>query len=254
MSTMSSTSSVPTLSTSMSISTLSNATLSTSTLPTTVNTLSTSTLSAESWEKAHYLSLTLWDIDREFQKSHEAYQQWLSKNRPKKSKWRRFRSAKFSDSVGKVLGLGRQIREALENGIEAFGSKFEQGDSKPAPTEAWRWALTFDSNKQYHSLRTAATRAARNTRPPRRLRALSLFHYDTTGFASQRRKRGPTYLPLCITRAVCPFTRVTVNSPVPSTSSLLGQFLSFRYATTTRSQIEEEQFHYIQSPPPRPPR
>lgn len=85
---------------------------------------------SDSWEKAHYLSLTLWDIDREFQKSNEAYEQWLVKNKRKRSisRFQCFREGKWDDEVGKVLCLGRQVREALERGMEKFGSKFEQGD------------------------------------------------------------------------------------------------------------------------------
>ncbi|KAF2749153.1 hypothetical protein M011DRAFT_457228 [Sporormia fimetaria CBS 119925] len=82
-----------------------------------------------SWEKAHYLSLTLWDIDREFQKSHEAYSQWLTKNRRKRSRFRRLVSRKKEDSLGRSLRLGRQVQELLEQGIETFGSRFERGDS-----------------------------------------------------------------------------------------------------------------------------
>jgi hypothetical protein len=87
------------------------------------------------WEKAHYLSLTLWDIDREFQKSHEAYGKWLAKKQRKRMRWGRFGSKKLEDALGKTLGLGRQVRTALEKGIEAFGSKFEQGDCKSAFTK-----------------------------------------------------------------------------------------------------------------------
>jgi hypothetical protein len=92
--------------------------------------MSTSTLLSDSWEKAHYLTLTLWDIDREFQKSYEAYEQWMTKNRPKKSKWECFGSGKQDDELGKTLRLGRQVRDLLESGIETFGARFEQGDCK----------------------------------------------------------------------------------------------------------------------------
>lgn len=82
-----------------------------------------------SWEKAHYLSLTLWDIEREFQKSYEAYEQWRTKTRRKKSSnWMYFKSRKLEDKLAKMLRLGRQVRALLEKGIEEFGARFEQGD------------------------------------------------------------------------------------------------------------------------------
>jgi hypothetical protein len=91
-------------------------------------TMSTSTLTSESWEKAHYLSLTLWDIDREFQKSSEAYERWLATSRRKRPAWDRFGSKKLDVELGKALRLSHQVQELLEEGIEEFGSSFEQGD------------------------------------------------------------------------------------------------------------------------------
>ncbi|KAF2272812.1 uncharacterized protein EI97DRAFT_196787 [Westerdykella ornata] len=88
-----------------------------------------------SWEKAHYLSLTLWDIEREFQKSYEAYEQWRSKTQRKqkrRSKWvvmSSFRTRKLEDKLAKVLRLGRAVRALLDKGIDEFGARFEQGDS-----------------------------------------------------------------------------------------------------------------------------
>ena len=87
-----------------------------------------STLSSESWEKAHYLSLTLWDIDREFQKSYEAYEQWLGLSQRKRRIWDCIGSGKLDTELGKALRLGRSVQIALEDGIEIFGSSFEQGD------------------------------------------------------------------------------------------------------------------------------
>ncbi|KAF2655924.1 hypothetical protein K491DRAFT_597871 [Lophiostoma macrostomum CBS 122681] len=91
--------------------------------------MSTSTLTSESWEKAHYLSLTLWDIDREFQKSHEAYEQWLSASRRKRAAWDYFGTKRLDVELGKALRSSHQVQELLEKGIESFGSSFEQGDS-----------------------------------------------------------------------------------------------------------------------------
>lgn len=87
-----------------------------------------SVINADSWEKGHYLSLTLWDIEREFEKSHDAYEQWQTRNRRKRSRWECFGPRSLDDELGKTLRLGRQVRDLLEKGIEAFGSRFEQGD------------------------------------------------------------------------------------------------------------------------------
>ncbi|KAF2470741.1 uncharacterized protein BDR25DRAFT_334336 [Lindgomyces ingoldianus] len=79
--------------------------------------------------KSNYTSLTLWDIDREFQNSYDAYEQWLSKNRPRRRRWVCFGSRNQDDELGKTLSLGRQIRELMEDGQDCFGRKFERGDS-----------------------------------------------------------------------------------------------------------------------------
>lgn len=101
---------------------------STSSVPTL---MSTSTIFSDNdWEKVHYLSLTLWDIDCEFQKSYQAYEKWITENRRKWTIWSCFGNGKLDDELAKVLSLGRRVRELLEKGIEAFGSKFEQGDCK----------------------------------------------------------------------------------------------------------------------------
>jgi hypothetical protein len=90
----------------------------------------TSPLATDTWEKAHYLTLTLWDIEREFQKSFEAYEQWRHLNKPKRWTWDCLNTGQVNDELGKALRLGRHIRELLEKGIEVFGSDFEQGDCK----------------------------------------------------------------------------------------------------------------------------
>ncbi|ORY13639.1 hypothetical protein BCR34DRAFT_480712 [Clohesyomyces aquaticus] len=86
-------------------------------------------MSTESLDKPNYTSLTLWDIDREFQNSYDAYEQWLSKNRPRRRRWECFGSRNNDDELGKVLCLGRQVREIMEDGQDCFGRKFERGDS-----------------------------------------------------------------------------------------------------------------------------
>jgi hypothetical protein len=110
-----------------SLSTTSNSLLS----PTSTTFNIDSVINPDSWEKGHYLSLTLWDIEREFEKSHEAYEQWQIRNRRKRSRWDCFGARRLEDELGKSLRLGRQVRAMLEKGIEAFGSRFEQGDCEP---------------------------------------------------------------------------------------------------------------------------
>lgn len=86
--------------------------------------------SGDSWEKSHYLSLTLWDIDLQFQKSREAYDEWLTtKNRRRPARWNCFGSKREDDELAKTLRLGRRVQELMEKGTEAFGARFDRGDS-----------------------------------------------------------------------------------------------------------------------------
>ncbi|KAF2263223.1 hypothetical protein CC78DRAFT_617896 [Lojkania enalia] len=86
-------------------------------------------MSSISWEKPNYAFLTLWDIDHEFQKSYETYEQWLARYRRKRSTLECFGRKNQDDAVGKALRLGRQVRSLMECGQDAYGQKFEQGDS-----------------------------------------------------------------------------------------------------------------------------
>ena len=122
------------------------------------------------WEKPHYASFTLWDIDREFQDSHEAYEQYLSRNRRKRTTWECFGGRNQDDELAKALSLGRHVRELMKSGQGAFGTRFEKGDCMSAPlmTETWERdlsKLTEDSNMLRHSLRPTPPRPARNQRP-----------------------------------------------------------------------------------------
>ncbi|KAF2005138.1 hypothetical protein P154DRAFT_560081 [Amniculicola lignicola CBS 123094] len=84
---------------------------------------------ADSWEKAHYTSLTLWDIDREFQQCNEAYEQWSARNQRKRSRWECLGVKHQDDAIGRALSLGRRVQEIVDLGIDVFGTKFERGDS-----------------------------------------------------------------------------------------------------------------------------
>ncbi|KAH5224198.1 hypothetical protein HBI62_116590 [Parastagonospora nodorum] len=81
------------------------------------------------WEKAQQAFLTLWDIDREFQNAHEAYEQWQARNRRKRSSWACLGVKNYEDALGKALSLGREVQRVMERGADLYGSRFEQGDS-----------------------------------------------------------------------------------------------------------------------------
>lgn len=83
-----------------------------------------------SWDEKHYTSFLLWDIDREFQNAHEAYEQWLSRSRRKRFAWECMAGSSREDALAKALSLGRQVRKMIEAGQEAFGRRFERGDCK----------------------------------------------------------------------------------------------------------------------------
>lgn len=83
-----------------------------------------------SWEKAHYTSFMIWDIDREFQNAYEAYEEWMIKNRKRRSAWECIGGKGQDDALGKALSLGREVQKVMETGRHQFGSKFEQGDCK----------------------------------------------------------------------------------------------------------------------------
>ncbi|KAH7117065.1 hypothetical protein B0J11DRAFT_108419 [Dendryphion nanum] len=86
--------------------------------------------SGDSWEKSHYLSLTLWDIDLQFQKAKEAYEEWqTAKKRRSRARWGCFGSKREDDELAKALRLGRRVQELMEKGTEVFGHRFDRGDS-----------------------------------------------------------------------------------------------------------------------------
>jgi hypothetical protein len=72
------------------------------------------------WEKSQQAFLTLWDIDREFERAHEAYEQWQARNRRKRSTWACLGVKSQDDALGKSLSLGRQVATVMESGKELF--------------------------------------------------------------------------------------------------------------------------------------
>ncbi|KAF2848768.1 hypothetical protein T440DRAFT_146429 [Plenodomus tracheiphilus IPT5] len=82
------------------------------------------------WGESQHTSLTLWDIDREFQQAHKAYEQWLARHRRTRPVWTCFGFRTQEDAVERALNLGRQVQRLMENGKKRFGARFEQGDSR----------------------------------------------------------------------------------------------------------------------------
>jgi hypothetical protein len=80
-------------------------------------------------DKPQHSFLTLWDIDREFENSHEAYEQWQARQRRKRSAWACLGVKHHDDALGKALSLGRDVQRVMETGKELFGTRFERGDS-----------------------------------------------------------------------------------------------------------------------------
>ena len=85
------------------------------------------------WEKSHYATFTLWDIDREFQNANEAYEQCLTRDRRRRTTWKCFGVKNQDDQLAKALSLGRQVEEVMKSGQEAFGVTFEKGDCECLP-------------------------------------------------------------------------------------------------------------------------
>ena len=85
---------------------------------------------AVTWEKPQHTSFLLWDLDREFQNSYDAYEQWQARHRRKRSVWVCLGMKNHDDALGKALSLGRQVQRLMETGKESFGARFEQGDCK----------------------------------------------------------------------------------------------------------------------------
>lgn len=82
------------------------------------------------WGESQHTSLTLWDIDREFQQAHKAYEQWEARHRRTRPVWTCFGIRTKEDAVDRALRLGRQVQRLMENGKQRFGARFEQGDSR----------------------------------------------------------------------------------------------------------------------------
>lgn len=85
---------------------------------------------AVQWLETQHTSLTLWDIDREFQNAQEAYEQWQARHRRRRHGWTCFGLKNQDDAVERALRLGRQVQKLMDSGKEMFGARFEQGDCK----------------------------------------------------------------------------------------------------------------------------
>lgn len=89
-----------------------------------------STSKTVQWGESQHASLTLWDIDREFQQAHGAYKQWQARHLRTRPAWNCFGLQTKQDAVERALHLGRQVPKLMEKGKAKFGARFEQGDSK----------------------------------------------------------------------------------------------------------------------------
>jgi len=122
---------------------------------------------AVTWEKAQHTSFLLWDLDREFQNSYDAYEQWQARNRCKRSIWMCLGMRNHDGALGKALSLGRQVQRLMETGKQQFGTRFEQGDSKSEDTSLYEaFSLTTSSNMPHHPVCTASTTTVRNQATP----------------------------------------------------------------------------------------
>ena len=86
---------------------------------------------SEMWEKDNWTTFTIWDIDRAFQESLEAYMQIKQRSRRKRTLLQAcFGITSEDDELARSLSLGRQVQEIMELGRDTIGSKFEKGDCR----------------------------------------------------------------------------------------------------------------------------
>lgn len=126
---------------------------------------------AVSWALSSNVSLTIWDIEREFQNASEAYEQWQTRHRCKRSTWVWCGIRSQDDTLAKALKLGHLVHKVIEAGKASFGSRFDEGDcmsnkalpQKPASQANSRQhhvkpssrLNSYDSNTKYESHYTA---------------------------------------------------------------------------------------------------
>lgn len=133
------------------------------------------------WEKAQQAFLTLWDIDREFQNAHEAYEQWQARNRRKRSSWACLGVKNHEDALGKALSLGREVQRVMERGADLYGSRFEQGDCMFANGEmSTGEMLKRRSNMPHHTQCTTSSCTIRGPATPLRHRPSYDTHFLTS--------------------------------------------------------------------------
>lgn len=77
-----------------------------------------------------WTSFLLWDIEREFQTAHEAYEQWMRKTQRRRSTWDILAGSRKEDPLHRSLRLGSQVQKAVQEGQRKFGQKFDKGDGK----------------------------------------------------------------------------------------------------------------------------
>lgn len=132
-----------------------------------------------SWEESDYASFLLWDIDREFQNAYEAYEQWLARNRRRRSAWQCITGSTQEDALGKALSLGRHVQKLIDDGKEAFGSRFERGDCKENPVLQKSESADADHQQQAATLSSQRNSNAFNMRSPFRSWTAHTLVYDS---------------------------------------------------------------------------
>ncbi|KAK7189277.1 hypothetical protein DPSP01_003400 [Paraphaeosphaeria sporulosa] len=85
--------------------------------------------SNESSSEDTWSSFLLWDVDREFQHAHEAYERWMTKNQRKRSTWECISGSSKEDPLDRSLRLGSRVQRAIQDGQRKFGQKFDKGDA-----------------------------------------------------------------------------------------------------------------------------
>lgn len=115
---------------------------------------SISTSTGVQWTETQHVSLTLWDIENEFQQAQKAYEQWQARNRYAHPLWTRFGIRNKDLTLKRALNLGRQVQTLMENGKQRFGARFEQGDCKWHRRHEWLMLIVCQRNATSFSPRS----------------------------------------------------------------------------------------------------
>ncbi|KAL5442968.1 hypothetical protein PMIN06_008876 [Paraphaeosphaeria minitans] len=93
--------------------------------------------STESWLEDTWTSFLLWDIGREFQNAHEAYERRMTNNPRRRSTWECISGSSKEDPLDRSLRLGSRVQKVTQDGQRRFGQKFDKGDGKHCLLMLW---------------------------------------------------------------------------------------------------------------------